>query len=86
MRHGHPSSTDRAKAVAAQQVQSQGAQQRQHLNAIAVAVAMGVLAELRVAGPVPLVFVAARLLLSSTPSAGTSRKRAFGLVRRVVMK
>jgi hypothetical protein len=40
MRHSHQASTNGAKAVAAQQIQSQGAQQRQHLNAIAVAVAV----------------------------------------------
>ena len=56
MCHGHQARADRANAVAAQQVQSQGAQQAQHLDAIALAVEVGVLAELGVAGPMPLVF------------------------------
>jgi len=50
VRYGHQASTDRAKAIAAQQVQIQGAQQCQHLNAIAVAVAVGVFAQLGVSG------------------------------------
>ena len=38
MYHGHQASADLAKAVAAQQVQSQGAQQGQHLDAITLGV------------------------------------------------
>ena len=68
MRHGHQACTDSAKAFAAQQVEGQGSQQVQHLNTVALAVAVGVVAEFGDAGPMPLVFVAARLLRSSTPS------------------
>jgi len=52
MRHRHQPSADRSETVAAQQVESQCPQQSQHLHPIA----LGVLAELGVAGPVPLVF------------------------------
>jgi len=56
MRHGHQASADRSETVAAQQVESQGPQQSQHLNTVALGVAVSVLTELGVAGPVPLVF------------------------------
>lgn len=54
--HRHQTSADGAKPIAAQQVQSQCPQQSQHLHPVALGVAMGVLAELGVAWPVPLVF------------------------------
>jgi len=56
MRHGHQTSTDLAKAVAAQQVQDQGPQQSQQLHPVALIIAVGVIAELGVARPKPLVF------------------------------
>jgi hypothetical protein len=62
MRHGHQASADRAKAVPTQQVESQGPQQRYHLDSVALAVVVYVLAELGVAGPVPLAFDCPRSL------------------------
>ena len=56
MRHGHQASADRSETVAAQQVESQCPQQSQHLNTVALGVAVSVLTELSVAGQVPLVF------------------------------
>ena len=56
MRHRHQASADRSETVAAQQVEGQCPQQGQHLHAIALDVVVSVLAELRIAGPVPLVF------------------------------
>ncbi len=49
MCHGHQACADRSETVAAQQVEGQGPQQGQNLHPIALAVAMGVLTELRVA-------------------------------------
>ena len=56
VRHGHQASADRSETVAAQQVESQCPQQSQHLNTVALGVAVSVLTQLGVAGPVPLVF------------------------------
>ena len=56
MCHGHQARANGAKPIAAQQVQSQGAQQGKDLNAVALALVVSVLTELGVAGPVPLVF------------------------------
>jgi len=56
MGYSHQTSTDRVKSVAAQQVEGQGALQCKHLNAIALVVAVGVLTELGIPRPVPLVF------------------------------
>jgi len=56
MRHGQQATTDKPKAVAAQQVQGHCAQQGQNLNTIALAVAGGILTEVGVTEPVPLVF------------------------------
>lgn len=78
MRQGHQASTNGRKAVAAQQIQSQGAQQRQHLHSIALSVAMGVLALLGVSGPVPLVF--------DRPALAHQLQYGFGVVRSVAMK
>lgn len=55
MCHGHQTSADGAKPIAAQQVQSHGAQQGQYLHAVALGVVVSVLTELGVAWPVPLV-------------------------------
>jgi hypothetical protein len=56
MRHGHQASADRLEPVADQQVESQGPQQSQHLNTVALGLAVSVLTELGVAGPLLLVF------------------------------
>jgi len=56
MGHGHQACANGAKPIAAQQVQSQGAQQGQYLHAVALGVVVSVLTELGVAWPVPLVF------------------------------
>ncbi len=46
MFHGHQACANKANAVAAQQIEGQGSQQGQHLNTVALAAALGVLAEL----------------------------------------
>ena len=56
MPNSHQACSDRVKAIAAQQVQGQRSQQGQHLNTIALGVAVGVLTELGISRPVPLVF------------------------------
>jgi hypothetical protein len=49
MRHGHQASADRSETFVAQQVESQGPQQSQYLNIVALGVAVSVLvAPLRV--------------------------------------
>jgi len=56
MRYRHQACANGAKTIAVQHVQSQGAQQGQHLHPFALALGMSVLTELRVAWSVPLVF------------------------------
>lgn len=52
----YQTSTDRVKFIAAQQVEGQGAQQREHLNTILLSIVVVALSELGVARPVPLAF------------------------------
>ena len=69
----HPQAlADRAVAVTAQQIHDSRPQEREHRCIGAIGVAVGVLSKLGVTGPVPFVFVAARLLRSSCSSAGGS--------------
>ena len=78
MRHGHQACANGAESVAAQQIEGQRSEQGQHLNTVALAVAVGVLIELGVARPVPLVF--------DCPALTHQAQQCFGLVRNVVRK
>ena len=68
MSQGGQSLGDRPETIEPQGIHRQAAERGQDLHAVDLAVAVRVLAELGVAGPVPGVLVAAKLLRSSCSS------------------